>query len=166
MLGLQYLGIGGSIHLYLRSSFLSPLAKPQAKLQRVWWGSLKTLNTTSDHFYVPKNVATWKAVISGLSKGELKCSALSGSSWFSLSSANQMPFKPAVFSVKKWSVLPVTHTGQVQVWERRETKNPLLLLADETLRGPWINTEGSLNFLKISIHNHTQTDIHVCINLM
>lgn len=102
VLGLQYLGVGESINFYLRSSFLSPLGKPQAELQRVWWGSLRTLNVTSGHFYISKKVAAWRALISGLSEGELKRSALSGSSWSSLSSANQMPFKPAFFCVEKW----------------------------------------------------------------
>lgn len=36
MWGLQHLGVGAGAHFYLRSSSLSPLAKPQAKLQTVW----------------------------------------------------------------------------------------------------------------------------------
>lgn len=40
-------------------------------------------------------------LVSGLSKGELKCSALSGSSWVSLSRANQMSVKTTFFLCRK-----------------------------------------------------------------
>lgn len=50
------LRVGESACFYLRSSLLSPLAKPQAELQRIWWEALGTLNMTSDHFYVSENI--------------------------------------------------------------------------------------------------------------